>query len=69
MMTRSMGSCASFRLELCAHYFFCISTLQHLSVPVPPLVTITWEPQFVQTYIFPSWLAIPIFSPHDKHKI
>jgi len=30
-------------------YFFCsMEALQHLSAPVPPLVTITWEPHLPQ---------------------
>lgn len=40
-------------------YFFCsIGAPQHLSAPVPPLVTITWEPHFPQMYTLPSWLAM-----------
>jgi hypothetical protein len=31
------------------NYFFCsIGAPQHLILPVPPLVTITWEPHLLQ---------------------
>jgi hypothetical protein len=47
-----------------AAYFFCsISTPQHFSVPVPPLVTMTCELHFVQMYILPSWFAISVSVP------
>ena len=42
-------------------YFFCsISWPQHLSEPVPALVTMTCEPHLPQMYILPSWFAIAL---------